>query len=284
VIARDAWEPLELLHAVGYFAPEADAALKATGLRGFWMGYFAARAAPFGPVGPDLVAATFHGFPLKAVARALPDAWAYATPAEAWDARRQGSVTALRRLLGLEATGPDVEVVAALGRRAAEAARHDGRALSAATAAMPWPDEPLAVAWHVATVLREHRGDGHVALLTAASLDGCEANVFAAARGATTLDMQRRARPWTDAAWETAQRSLEERGLIDDGALTEQGGALAEHIERRTDALAEQPYDALTAEEQQSLVTSARRLARAVVDAGELPFPNAIALPRPTWA
>ena len=46
--ARGAWEPLEVLHAVCYFAPEADEALRATGLRGFWMGYFAARSAPFG--------------------------------------------------------------------------------------------------------------------------------------------------------------------------------------------------------------------------------------------
>lgn len=284
MIARDVWEPLELLHAVGYFAPEADAALKATGLRGFWMGYFAARAAPFGPVGPELVAATFHGFPLEAVARSLPDAWTHATPTKAWDARRDGSLTALRRLLGPAADGPDVDVVATVGRQAADAARHDGRALSAATAAMPWPDEPLAVAWHAATVLREHRGDGHVALLTMAGLDGCEANVFAAARGATTLDTQRRARAWTDDAWATAQRTLEERGLIEDGALTPQGRVVADRLERHTDELAEQPYTALTSEELQALVASARTLARAIVASGELPFPNAIAIPRPGWA
>ena len=161
MIARDAWEALEPIHAVGYFAPEADAALKATGLRGFWMGYFAARAAPMGAVGPEVVAACFHGFPREVVGRSLPDAWMYATPAQAWDARREGSVAALRRLLGPAADGAEVEVVASLGRRVAEAARHDGRALSAATAAMPWPAEPLAAAWHAATVLREHRGGGH---------------------------------------------------------------------------------------------------------------------------
>jgi hypothetical protein len=284
VIAHDAWEPLELLHAVAYFAPEADAALKATGLRGFWMGYFAARAAPFGRVGPEIVAATFHGFPFEAVARSLPDAWTYATPTQAWDARREGSLSALRRLLGPEAEGPHVDVVATLGRRAAQAARHDGRTLSAATAEMSWPDEPLAIVWHAATVLREHRGDGHVALLTTAGLDGCQANVFAAARGATTLDTQRRTRAWTDDAWTTAEQALEERGLVNAGALTDDGRVLAEHLEQRTDELAEQPYAALTEQEQQAFVVSARTLARAVVAAGEIPFPNGIALPRPMWA
>lgn len=280
MIARDAWEALEVVHAVAYFTPEADDALRATGLRGFWMGYFAARSAPFGEAGPHLVAAAFHGFPYEAVARSLPDAWTYATPAAAWDARREGSLAALRRLLGTV----DVGEVAALAQRAAQAARHDGRALSAATAAMRWPDEPLAVLWHAATVLREHRGDGHVALLTAAGLDGCEANVLAAARGATTLETQRRARAWTDDAWAAAQRSLEERGLVVDRTVTDAGRALAHHLEQRTDELAQAPYEVLGETEQQVLLSVARSLAGRIVDAGALPFPNAIALPRPTWA
>lgn len=284
MIARDAWEPLELLHAVGYFAPEADAALTATGLSGFWRGYFAARSAPFGEASPELVTATFHGFPFEAVARALRDAWSYATPTEAWDARREGSVAALRRLLGPAVHGAEVEVVASLGRRVAEAARHDGRALSAATAAMPWPTEPLAAAWHAATVLREHRGDGHVAALTVAGLDGCQANVFAAARGATMLATQRRARAWTDDAWTAAGRELEQRGLVTGERLTALGRQLADHVERRTDDLAAPPYAVLTAEEQSVLVGSGRRLAREVVAGGDIPFPNAVALPRPSWA
>lgn len=278
-VARDAWEPLELLHAVGYFAPEADEALRAIGLRGFWMGYFAARSAPFGEASPELVAACFHGFPYDAVARALPDAWTYATPLAAWDARREGSLLALRRLVG----EGDVTEVAGLAQRAALAVRNDGRALSAATAAMPWPDEPLAVVWHAATVLREHRGDGHVALLTAAGLDGCEANVFAAARGATTLATQRRARAWTDDAWAAAVSSLAARGLVADGHVTLEGQALADHIEQRTDELAEPPYAALSEDEQHQLVVGTRALAQQIIESNELPFPNAIALPRPRW-
>jgi hypothetical protein len=279
-IARDAWEPLELLHAVSYFAPEADAALKDTGLKGFWMGYFAARSAPLGEAGPELVTACFHGFPHEAVARALPDAWACTTPIEAWDARREGSLVALQRLLG----DVDVTEVSALARRAAEATHHDGRALSAATAAMPWPDGPLGTLWHAATVLREHRGDGHVALLTAAGLNGCEANVFAAARGATTLDTQRRARAWSDDAWEDAQRTLSARSLIRHGRLTDAGEALAVHLEQRTDELAEPPYAVLSLDDQRRLVDGTRALAKKIIDAEELPFPNAIALPRPSWA
>ena len=134
-MARNVWRRLEPLHAVTYFAAEPLAALADAGYRGFWMGYFAGRAAPLGPVGPDVVGALFYNFAPSRVARALPDAWAIAPPAAALDARRTGSVAALRRALGPDADGPAVEEAAALA--AARGARR--RRPTAAPCSPPTP-------------------------------------------------------------------------------------------------------------------------------------------------
>src|SRR6185436_10308201 len=80
--ARRVWETLEPLHASVYFAPEPAEAFAKLGLKGFWMGYVASRAAPMGPVGPAVVEATFAGFHPSLIRRALPDAWDLATPEE----------------------------------------------------------------------------------------------------------------------------------------------------------------------------------------------------------
>ncbi len=271
-VARNVWRRLEPLHAVTYFAAEPLAALADLGYRGFWMGYFAGRAAPLGPVGPDVVGALFYNFAPSRVARALPDAWAIAPPAAALDARRTGSVAALRRALGPDADGAAVEEAAALASRAAQAAPPDGRALFAANAALDWPADPLAVLWHAATLLREHRGDGHVALLTAARLSGRECNVFQAAAGHVPRAMLERARDYDDAEWSAVTARLVERGLLTPaGALTLAGRALKQDIEDRTDALALSAYAALDDAEIERLVEALHPLAKAVVASGDIP-------------
>src|SRR5439155_23094545 len=98
--ARRLWRLLEPYHAATYFAPEARQAFKDAGLRGFWMGYFAGRAAPMGTVGPGVVTATFFGFEPSMVAKALPDAWGFANVDTVLEARLAGVDGALRRLLG----------------------------------------------------------------------------------------------------------------------------------------------------------------------------------------
>ncbi|MCU1447875.1 MAG: hypothetical protein JWP02_45, partial [Acidimicrobiales bacterium] len=171
------WRALEPYHAVTYFAPEAGAAFKEAGLRGFWMGYFAGRAAPMGPVGPGVVTATFFGFRHDMVARALPDAWGFASVTDVLAARLHGADAALRALLGDDVTSDAVKEAATLARTASEAGDRAGRPLFSANADLAWPTEPHLALWQAATLLREHRGDGHVAALTSAGLDGCESHV-----------------------------------------------------------------------------------------------------------
>jgi hypothetical protein len=151
------------VHAVTYFAPESRAALDGLGYRGFWMGYFAARSAPLGIVPREVVAAIFYNFAPERVAKALPAAWEIAGPDAALRARQDSAVAALRRY-GIGAD-ENVRVAAELAGRAARQAPLDGRPLFAANLALPWPDDPLAALWHAARLLREQRGDAHVAVL-----------------------------------------------------------------------------------------------------------------------
>lgn len=222
--ARAMWQRYETLHAVVYFAPEVAEAMVRVGLKGFWMGYFGGRAAPMGPVGPELVTATFYNFHPSMPARAIPDAWSFATPAAVLEARTAAVGAALRRLLGDEVDGPAVAEAAELAARAAGACSPQGRPLFAAHLGLPWPEEPHLRLWHAATLLREHRGDGHVAALLTAGLGGLEAHVVLVAAGVVDAEQMRRARGWSEDDWASAERGLVDRGLLEpSGGLTEEG-------------------------------------------------------------
>lgn len=270
--AREVWRRLEVLHAVTYFAPEARQAFADAGYKGFWMGYFAGRASPLGAVGPEVVTALFYNFAPSHVARALPDAWGFAPPEVALDARRGGASAALRRALGDAADGPEVAEAAELAARAARAAPCEGRALAAANVASDWPDEPLAVLWHAATILREHRGDAHVALLVALGLSGRECNVLQAAAGNVGREMVARARQYDGAEWRDVTGALAARGLLTtDGVLTDEGHRLRRELEDRTDALAAPGYEALDGEALARLTAVLTPLAAAVAATGDIP-------------
>lgn len=270
-VARQVWRRLELVHAVTYFSPEPIGALNDAGYKGFWMGYFAGRASPLGAVGPEVVSALFYNFADSRVRKAVPDAWSFAPPGAALDARLTGSVAALRRALG----DADVSKLAALARRAAESAPVEGRALFAANAGLPWPDEPLDVLWHAATLLREHRGDGHVAVLTAAGLAGRETNVLHSS-SVISQDVARRfmaiGRDYDDAEWDANLAALVERGLMTSaGQLTDEGRAFKQELEDRTDRIALSAYEALSDDELGELTTGLSPLARALVATGDFP-------------
>ena len=266
-IARRAWLGLEAVHAVVYFAPEALDAFTALGLKGFWMGYFASRAAPLGPVPVPVVEATFFGFSPNMVRRALPDAWSMATPADVLAARRTAAGAALRRLLG----NVDVTDAAALARAAVDHADVGGRPLYAAHRALPWPGTPLLDLWHAATLLREHRGDGHVAALVAEGFDGLEAHVLQAVAGGVPRETLQPNRGWTDHEWSAAEKRLRVRGVLDD-----RGRAAKAAVEERTDAAAARPYAAIDAELLCELIEPLRT---AILTGGGVPIPNPMGMP-----
>jgi hypothetical protein len=277
--ARDAWTTLEPYHAMIYFVPEARAAFTALGLKGYWAGYFASRSAPMGTVPANLVTATFYNFHPSMVARYIPNVWSIVTPERVLVARYEGADAALRRLLGERISAPELVQAAALAREAAESCDIAGRPLFAAHAALAWPAEPHLVLWHAATLLREFRGDGHVVALLSAGLDGCEAHITQAGTGKVSRQMIQPTRGWTDEEWDAAQTRLRERGLLDDeGKLTEQGNALRQLVEDRTDLLALPPWQHLGEERYRRLLQLVHPLSASIVEQGGFPQQNPLGL------
>ncbi|HUZ44101.1 MAG TPA: hypothetical protein VMU63_06820 [Acidimicrobiales bacterium] len=273
-MARKTWRTAEPLHGMIYFVPEAAEEYAAAGLEPH-MGYFASRAAAMGPVGPGVVVATFFNFDPRLVEAALPAAWERSTPAAVLAARFRAADRALRRLLGAAAGSSEMEEAAALARTAARVAaeRPQGRPLFAAHAELEWPDAPHLVLWHAQTLLREYRGDAHVALLTAAGLSPVEALVIHAASGEVPAAALRATRAWSDEDWDAGVESVRSRGWLGPGedlALSEAGRAHRQDIEDRTDQLSLEPYSALGEQSCELLRQLTRPLSRAVVDSGAL--------------
>lgn len=269
-LARQFYDRFEPIHALTYFAPEVRAGMDGLGYRGFWMGYFAARSAPLGAVPPEVVTAVFYNFAPGRVAKSLPAAWEIAGPEEALRARQRATVAALHRCGVTE--DENLCTAAELAVRTARTAPVDGRALFAANVALPVPSDPVAALWHATTLLREHRGDGHVAALVAAGISGRESNVFHTAASAVSEEFMKRSRHYDDNEWEACRQSLADRGLLDSGgALTPDGRGLKDQLETTTDALSLRAFDGLDDDELQALFSALTPVARTVIAAGDVP-------------
>ncbi|HLN71006.1 MAG TPA: hypothetical protein VK280_27515 [Streptosporangiaceae bacterium] len=293
--ARSMWTLFEPIHAVTYFAPEARAAFEQAGLRGFWRGYFAGRAAPLGPAGAAVVTASFFNFAPAFVARAVPAVWDLITPEDALRTRLAGAEAGLRGLLaGREA---EAEVAADLLWQAIGELDFSGRVLAAANAALPVAgggsrgggsrdggsgdggSPALARLWQAATLLREHRGDGHFAALAAADIDGCEAVALRCCMELRREDMQP-VRGWTDEQWDNALAGLADRGWVGaDGQLTSAGQAAHDAVENATDWAAARPWARLGADATAELAGVLTPLAKAC--AAIVPYPSPIGVPAP---
>lgn len=280
---RSLWSLYERIHAVTYFSADAAAAATAAGYRGFWMGYFAQRAAPLGAVGPDVVAACFYGFHRSRVERALPDAWAHAGPDAALDARLKGVDQTLRRLWG--DSGIDsaaVHETADLLWTAAQFADVAGRVLGAANHALPRPPEPHLALWQATTTLREQRGDGHIATLVAFDVSPLEATLIKIAADETDGPSLRQGRGWPEADWQKAEARLVNRGWLDEsGALTTDGAGAHEEIEARTDEAASSPWDAIGPEATARATDLLQPLVAPILVADLIPARNPIGVPLP---
>lgn len=271
-----AWRAIESVHDVVYFAPEADAAYAEVGLRGWWNGYFASRAAALGTPGPAVVTALFHGFAPAMVARAVPKVWTVAEPERVLDARVGLAIACLDPLVP-----DDLDVAAVADRLDGVVARLDlsGKALAAAHAEVPAHAEPLGRLWQQVSVLREYRGDCHVAVLTAEGVDGACANVLAEACGLTD-GRQQGVRGWTDEQWAAARERLHDRGwLTGAGAASAAGRRARQRIEERTDDVA--AAGVLAPDGFTDAATALLPLARAVRESGAVPYPNPTATGAP---
>lgn len=268
--ARHLTRALDGIHVLAYFDREVLAAWKAVGLKGYWMGYFASRAAAMGPVEAAVVEATFPSFDVERIRRAIPDAWSLATPGEILAARDE----AVGRALSEAWADIDPDVLADVADRARSFASgidvvgaRASMPLFASNAARPWPEDPALVIFHAATLAREYRGDRHLALLASTPLNGIQANVLAGATPAYDRDWVRESRGWDDDVWQAAVDGLVERGwLTPDEQFTTAGRAWRSELETRTDELTAAPIMAFGVDEADALVEDLRPLASAAIE------------------
>jgi hypothetical protein len=271
---RRAHEAIEPLHAFAYFTPEFHDHLVGVGLKGGLMPYFAARAAPMGAVGAGVVAATFYNFSPSFIARAIPKAWTLASPEAIVQATAAAVDAALTRLLGADLLASvDVARLAELTREATGGCDVSGRPLYAGLAGLTWPPQPHMAAWHAISMLREHRGDGHIAALNASGLTGLEALVTHVATGKGFIpSFAKFSRGYSDEEWDGAIARLQARAILDpEGSLTPAGQELRARLEAATDAMATAPWQHLGSAKTEEVIRLGTALTAALRSAGGLP-------------
>jgi len=251
------------------FSEVVNEAFLALGMRSYWDGYFAGRAAPLGMAPAEVVHAVFYNFADGEVARHIPWVWGKVTPQEALAVRERASAAALRQLIGELADSPGLVRAGELATRAAVSAPVAGRPLYAGLRALDVPGEPVARLWHAATLLREHRGDGHNAALLVHGIGGAEAHVLLALSLGMRAEEFGRLHHLPRAQVAAVVDGLRERGLVDAaGRFTDAGRRTRERVEARTDELAAAPYDVLSAGELAELIAALEPIAAAAQAAG----------------
>ena len=269
--ARRMFELLEPICLVTFFADECNEEMAALGHRTYWDGYFASRAAPLGRVPSQVVHAAFYSFADGEAARHIPRVWETIPPEASIAARLRGSTASLRRILGDElVSSPGLTRAADLTTKAATSAPMEGRPMYAGMRSLEIPGDPVARLWHSATMLREHRGDGHIAALVGARIGGTEAHVLSALEmGIYPPESFGRIHHLPKKRLAEVMDGLRERGLVDsESRFTDAGRETKQRIEALTDELAAAPYDALSPAELDELIAKLEPITATLVATG----------------
>ncbi len=236
LVVHDVHMTINLVHRLVYFVPEAAEEYASFGIKG-QAGYFASRSAPMGAVTDSVVLATFYNFSALAVTSAMPGVWEAASPEE-WQAARFRVVERALNRVQPELSTDQIEEARSLIDPVVAQMQHGGKPLAASNAAVALPSDHLTALWQQVTVVREWRGDVHVALLVANQLAPCDCLVLQVASGRFPLVLAQRTRRWTEAEWQAATARLAEHGWMDaDGTMTPAGVQERERIEAETDRL-----------------------------------------------
>ena len=269
-MARRMFELVEPIGVIPYAADDPNEAMFALGFTDYWDTYFAGRAAPLGVVPAEVVDALFYNFAPGEVARHIPKVWDTTTPEAAIAARQTGCVNALRRILGERVDSPEFARAADLLLAAATSAPVEGRPMYAALRSIPVPDEVVARCFHAASLLREHRGDGHIAALMVEGVGRLEAHVLLALDMDMPAEKFGRIHHLPRAQIAAVIDGMRDRGLIgDDGWLSDSGRAVKRRVEELTDDLAATPYESLEPAELDELTTTLEPLAALLLAAQE---------------
>jgi hypothetical protein len=269
-MAHRMFELVEPIGVIPYSAEEPNEAMFALGFTDFWDTYFAGRAAPLGRTTAEVVDALFYNFAPGEVARHIPKVWDTTTPEAAIAARREGCTNALRQILGDHVDTAGFARATDLLTEAATSATTEGRPMYAALRALPIPDDVVTRLFHAASMLREHRGDGHIAALMVEGIGGLESHVLYALADDMPAEKFGRVHHLPAEQLAAVIDGMRDRGLVgDDGWLTDSGRAAHERVEALTDDLAAEPYESLEANELDELIAELEPLAALLLAAAQ---------------
>src|ERR1700759_2254000 len=268
---RRMFELLEPICLVTFMADECNQELAALGHQTYWDGYFASRAAPLGRVPSQVVHAAFYSFADGEAARHIPRVWETIPPEASIAARLRGSTASLRRILGDElVSSPGLTRAADLTTKAATSAPMEGRMMFAGMRTVPVPSDPVARLWHSATMLREHRCDGHIAALVGERIGGTESHVLSALdMGIHPPESFGRVHHLPKKRLAEVMDGLRRGGLVDAGRYSPDAArATKQRIEDLTDELAAPPYEALSPVELDELIAELEPITAILVATG----------------
>jgi hypothetical protein len=268
--ARRLRDSLEPIATIGWWSRAASESAGALGLD-FFSAYVWGRAASLGAdVAPPVVVSAFGVFEPGMIEGVLTAARATASHPAILEARQAGGTGGLAAATG----SIDLSVIETLGHRLMAALGGlDGaaRPLFSGLRSLPVPADPHGRLWRAAELVREHRGDGHLAACLAAGLDAAEMNVLTERWLDFPLGEYSATRGFPTARLDQAAASLRRRGWLDAGhALTPDGRTAREAIERATDT-SQAGFIAALDDDLDAVITSAASVATAVLDAHAAP-------------
>ena len=249
-----------------YFAPEAHANYAKLGLAGHGPGYFCSRGASLGKPNGLVVTSAFGVFSPAVVVPAVDEGWAKTEPEPLLQARYDGAVASLRRLLG-EPDARQVGRAVELLRRGLEAAEGAGHALFSGLKSLPFPADPVGQLWRCCDMLREHRGDSHIAVWTKALVRPIEIQLMSELQMGIPLKTYSATRGWTIAQMDAAIEGMRSKRWMDGDGLSSDGREFRERIESETDAMEVPVVDAIGGDLDE-LLGILRPWATAIVTAG----------------
>ena len=258
---------VEPIAAGVYFAPEAQQRYEALGLN-YFEGYFCSRGACLGKAPWSVITAAFGAFKPAVVERAVTGGWSKTDPEPMLAARRDGAIDQLNRLVG--EPGPDVKQATEILFSLTDGLDPSGRMLYAGLSVLPVPDDPMGRLWRAADLVREHRGDGHIAAWISRT-DSCEITVLTELTWGLPPGAYVFTRGWNTEEVDAARARLQERGLLDgDGQLTEAGRAFRAEIEHATDLAEREVIDRL-GDRADELFSRIQPIAKTIVEGGGYP-------------
>jgi hypothetical protein len=262
-VLRNVCEPIG---ANVYFAPEAHERYRALGLANYGSAYFCSRSASMGVLSGMTVASAFGVFNPTVVSAAVEAGWAKTDRDTLLRARYDGAVASLRRLIG-EPDSKTLSRAIELLRRGLAVAQHAGHPIYSGLLSLPFPDDPMGQLWRCCDMVREHRGDSHVAVWAKALVEPIEIQLMSELQMGIPLKTYSATRGWSPQQMDDALDGMRAKGWMTGDKFSPEGQALRDRIEADTDAMETPIVDAIGGDFDE-LIDILRPWAAAIVKVG----------------